>query len=282
VKRIRIPAAAFPLLLQALLLASILSFPRPAVAESPLLFGVIPQKPPVEMHRQWAPFVDRLSKDAGVPIRLKVYDSMSDFERDCEEGRPDLIYSHPAMLAAWKMSRGYLPLVRDSRKLSGILFVRKDARIRSAAELADRRIAFVGNRNFCALLVNDALKKQGAPIRFDYEFAGSSRNVLKTVMLGKADAGASLDVDLEREPPEVSDGVRTILKTAPMAPHPISVHPRVPEPVRGRITRAVLAMKGTPEGDALLASIRMGEPVKADYQRDYAALESVTRLPKGR
>lgn len=279
-KRPAIPAV--PFLFLALLLVTLLAAPPRAAAEAPLLFGIIPQKPPVEMHRQWSPFVERLSKEAGVPIRLKVYDNMSDFERDCEEGRPDLIYSHPAMLAAWKMSRGYLPLVRDSRKLSGILFVRKDAPIRNATELADRRIAFVGNRNFCALLVNDAIKKQGTPIRFDYEYAGSSRNVLKTVMLGKADAGASLDVDLEREPPEVSDGVRTILKTAPMAPHPISAHPRVPEAVRGRITQAVLAMKGTPEGDALLASIRMGEPVKADYQRDYAALESVTRHPKGR
>jgi phosphonate transport system substrate-binding protein len=271
------------LLLASLQVPHVAGFPRSAeAAEKPLIFGVIPQMPAVEMHRLWTPFVERISKDAGVPIRVKFYDSMADFERECGNGVPDLIFSHPAMLAEWKASRGYMPLVRDTRPMSGVLFVKKDSKIQKPSDIVDGRIAFVGARNFCALLVTDALRKGEGIIRFDYDYAGSSRNVVKTVLLGKADAGASLDVALDQESPEVVAGLRPILKTQPMAPHPISAHPRVPEDVRRRITEAVLSLKGKADGDPLLARVKMPDPVRADYKRDYAALEGLGKPPKGR
>lgn len=99
------------------------------------------------MYTLWAPFVDRLSRDIGIPLRLKVYEKMSDFERDIMQGISDFLFASPFQAVVAHEAQGYAPLVRGSRPVSAKLFVRKDSPIMTAEDLSGKKIAFVGNKN---------------------------------------------------------------------------------------------------------------------------------------
>lgn len=106
-------------------------------------------------------------------------------------------------------------------------------------------------------------------------FAGSSSNVYKTVLLGKAAAGAVLDVDFDAQPDDIRTQLQPLIRTPKMAPHPISAHPRVPKQLQQALTAAVLKLDNTAEGKKALQSVQLGDPVKADYLRDYKQLEKM-------
>lgn len=124
-------------------------------------------------------------------------------------------------------------------------------------------------------MVRQVLSQQDVKLHLKQLFAGSSSNVYKTVLLGKAAAGAVLDVDFDAQPPDVKAQLQVLITTPKMAPHPISAHPRVPRQVQQAVTAAVLKLAATPEGQRLLQPVQLTDPVKAEYFRDYKALEKM-------
>lgn len=134
--------------LSAFLLAFLL-LPVPAGAGQPKIYvlAVVPSAPPVAIHAAWTPFVEALSRESGIGISLKVYEKMSDFETDFEMGVPDLIFASPTQIVLAKRAQGYIPFVRSSKLLAGVLFVRKDSPYQSVKDLEGKEIAFVGQRN---------------------------------------------------------------------------------------------------------------------------------------
>ncbi len=119
------------------------------------------------------------------------------------------------------------------------------------------------------------MSKDKIPLNLKHLYEGSTKNVYKSVALGKAAAGVTLDGDLERESQEVGAQLRVILSTPLMAAHPLSAHPRVPADVRRSVVRAVLNMGRLPDVKDILTPVRLTGPVEADYAVDYRHLESV-------
>jgi len=119
------------------------------------------------------------------------------------------------------------------------------------------------------------MSQQKDTLWFEQEYAGSSGNVLKSVLLGKADAGATFVPELEKEPQEIRNQIRAVLDTPKISPHPLCAHPRVPRPAREAVKKAALAIAATPEGAELFKKLRMPSPVAADYERDYRSLEEI-------
>jgi phosphonate transport system substrate-binding protein len=237
--------------------------------------AVIPSAPPVTLHKQWTPFVELLSRETGLEFRLKLYDKMAEFERDIWSGAPDLIFSSPIQTVVAHKAHGYVPLVRGGRAVGIGLYVRKDSPIRSIDDLAGKKVSFVGNKNLCSVFIRHLLGKNRNKLSFTNEYAGSTRNVIINVLLGKSDAGAVFVPEMEREPEETRSQLREILVTPEIAPHPLSAHPRVPRPAQEAVRKATLAIAATGDGAELLQSIRLGAPVSADYARDYLRLEEI-------
>lgn len=237
------------------------------------VIAVLPQQSPVAMHENWSPFLERLTRETGIIFKLKLYETMAAFEKDALKGIPDLIFSTPPIAVLAHQKEGYKPLVRGSRETSGVLFVAKDSPIQSVKELEGKEISFVGSRNVCSILVRSALDKD-VRIGIKKQYQGSTANVIKSVLIGKAQAGATLDQELAREA-QMFDQVRILLETPKFPPHPISAHPRLPKKVGDRIAAAVIRMHGDEAGKKLLKTVRMSEPVRADYNRDYRRLENI-------
>ncbi len=118
-------------------------------------------------------------------------------------------------------------------------------------------------------------KEQQNKLDFINVYAGSTDNVIKSVLLGKADAGAVFVSDLALEPRDVREQLRVLVETRKVAPHPLCAHPRVPRAVRDAVKRAVLAIAATPEGGELVRKVRLPDPVPADYDKDYRSLEEI-------
>lgn len=238
-------------------------------------FAVLPGAPPVTMHKLWTPIVDRLRQATGLDLRLKLYEGMAEFERDVWAGGPDFMFGSPIQTVVAHQSQGYLPLVRSSKLVNIGLFVRQDSPIRSIDDLIGKKIAFVGNKNICSVFIQHELASHKRKLDFETEYAGSSRNVIINVLLGKSDAGAVFRPELEREPEDTRSQLRQVVTTPDFAPHPLSAHPRVAANVRNAVTRAMLAIGTTPDGAELLKTLRLQDLVAADYERDYRALEAI-------
>jgi phosphonate transport system substrate-binding protein len=119
------------------------------------------------------------------------------------------------------------------------------------------------------------LSRQQCAADFEHQYMGSPANVIKSVLLGKADAGVVFGTELEKEPAEVRQQLRMVLATPKIAPHPLSTHPRVPQAAQDAVTRSILSLASKAGGAQLLRSLRLASPVKADYERDYRTLEEV-------
>jgi len=243
--------------------------------EATYTIAVLPQRPPVTMHAAWRPLLDRLEKDVGVNLRLKLYESMTEFETSVGKGQADFIFTTPPQVVAARKNQGYIPLVRGSRKIAGLLFVRKDSPIQSVSELQGKEIAFIGSWNVCSILVQQVLYKEQAVLKFKQLYTGSMSNVIKHVLIGKAEAGSVLDTEFENMAPEIRDQLRPLLETKKIFPHPLSVHPRVPKPIQEKLAAAVVQLWEDKEGKVLLQAVKITEPARADYQHDYKNLEDI-------
>lgn len=231
--------------------------------------AVVPSQPAMVLHKIWTPFVERLSRDIGAPVELKLYDTMPSFLAECESGKPDFVYISPNLFSLVHKKQKYVPLVRSSIKIRGQIFVRKDSPYQQIRDLKGKTIAFVGPTSVCSVLTQHALAQGQGPIGYNAEFSGSSINVAKSVLLGKVDAGAMLDASLLAELPDRNQ-IRVLLETKQIASHPLAAHPRVPPSTRAAVTRAVLALASSESGRALLGSVKLTAPVRADFSRDYA------------
>lgn len=111
-------------------------------------------------------------------------------------------------------------------------------------------------------------------LTFEKEYTGSTQNVVKSLLLNKADAGVTLNTELNKEPPDVLSQIRILLQTQEIPSHPLSTHPRVPRPVREAVTKAVLSLDKTPAGAALLREVFLASPVTTNYG-DYCGFEEI-------
>ena len=248
-----------------------------ASARSPLKysFAVVPQLAPTELHREWAPVLARLSRDAGMTLELKVIPTIAQFEAAFLKGAPDFAYVNPYHAVMAKQAHGYQPLLRDQQGLTGVLLVRKDSPYTEASQLKEQTLGFPAPNAFGASLYMRALLSEKVKIPFETIYLGTHPNVFRQVLRGGVAAGGSIEDLFNGEMPEIRDQLRIIFKTPEVASHPVVAHPRLPESARRALTQAFLAMAKDPAGQALLKAIRMPDPVPAEYARDYKPLEKL-------
>jgi phosphonate transport system substrate-binding protein len=112
-------------------------------------------------------------------------------------------------------------------------------------------------------------------IKFKQLNSGSSSNVYKYVMIGRTEAGSTLDVNFLEESREVQSRIRIIHEGEKVPSHPISAHPRVDVSARERLIKAIFSISRNNEGREILKNINMPNPVKSDYNLDYLPLENI-------
>lgn len=239
------------------------------------IFAVVPQYNATELHKDWTPVLQRISRDTGLELELRIADSIPKFEAEFLKGMPDFAYMNPYHAVMAKQAHGYVPLVRDSKPLSGILLTRRDSTYQSVRDLNGQAIAFPAPNAFGASLYMRALLSEEVGVKIEPRYVKTHSNVYRHVIRKDAAAGGSVNAAFNDEVPEVREQLRIIYQTPDVAPHPVVGHPRVPDAVRRAFVDAFLAMGKDDAGRALLKEIRTPGPIAANYERDYLPLEKL-------
>lgn len=236
--------------------------------------AVVPQFQAVELSRVWAPILERVGQEAGVALVLKVAKDIPAFEEEVLAGKPDFAYLNPYhQLMAFK-AQGYVPLVRDSKLLTGLLVVRQDDPIKSVKELDGKTLAFPAPNAFGASLMIRAHLAEVDKVNITPVYAKTHSNTYRQTLVGKAAASGGLRATLDKEPPEVRSALRVLIETPGAAPHPVSAHPRVPVKVQQAVKAALMKLARDPGLAEFFKDVPMANPVDADQARDYQVLES--------
>jgi phosphonate transport system substrate-binding protein len=254
-------------------LACLMSAPAWSAGPAVYTVAVVPQFPATEINRVWAPILDRVGQEAGVVLQLKLSRDIPGFEEELLAGKPDFAYMNPYHQVMARKAQGYVPLVRDSTLLTGILVVRQDDPIQSVKELEGRTVAFPAPNAFGASLMIRAHLSLVDKISFTPLYAKTHTNAYRQAIVGKAAAAGGLRATLEKEPPEVRANLRVLLETPGAPPHPLSAHPRVPIKVQQAVRAAMLKLAGDTALREFYQDIPMAQPVAADHARDYQPLE---------
>ena len=239
------------------------------------VLAVVPHQLPMLVYMEWTPLIELLSQRLNAEIELKVYRTIPRFEADLFAGLPDLAFMNPYHEVMAKRRQGYIPLVRGSEPLSGILVVRRDSPIQSVKELNDKTLAFAAPNAFGSSLYMRALLTEQFKIRFTPYYVDAHNEVYRQVIFGEAIAGGGIKHTLEIEPEAVKQQLRVLFETPKTAPHCLSAHPRIPATVRQTVIDAILELDAKKSEGKLLERIQLASPIRADYARDYKPLEAL-------
>ena len=252
------------------LMIILITSPANTAEKATYTLAVIPNLPTMTLHKNWTPFTEQLSRDLGIKLELKLYDKIGSFLDEIQAGKADFIYSAPNMYYLAYLKQKYVPLVRSSTMLRGKVFVRKDSSYNKISDLKGKTIAFVGPKNVCSVITRHSLLTGQGAIDYNAAYSGSTINVAKSVQLGKADAGATLDISMMNDIPDLAHEFRTLLETEKIASHPLAAHPRVPKRLQEAMTAAVLALDTKDSGKKILDTVKLTKPVRAELKRDYS------------
>jgi len=237
-------------------------------------FGVVPQYTVSKIFSSWQPLLETLEKETGHTFKLNVYKSFKDFEAAYQAGEVDFVYFNPYHQVIGRKLQGYMPIIHDGkRKLTGIIVVRKDSQFRRISDLNNATIAFPAPNAFAASLYMRALLVEKERVNITPTYVHSHTNAYRHVVTGKAAAAGGVLRTLKKQPKEIRDELIVIYQTPANSPHPIAAHPRVSKQVREAVTDAILLLKESASGQELLQAIQISSPIRADYKRDYQALE---------
>ena len=236
--------------------------------------AVVPQLPAADLHRAWAPVLDRVGRQVGHCYDLLLTKSIPDFESLFLRGTPDFVFLNPYHQVMAHARQGYKPLVADTTMLTGILVVRQDSKIKSVKDLHGQAVAFPAPNAFAAsLLMRALLAKEGVSIQADY--VKTHNNVYRSVVQGGHASGGGVNNTLEREPEALKQQLRVLYESPGFSPHPLSVHPRVDSGAANSVQSAFLSLKGSEEGSALLNAIQIPRPRVVSQQADYQPLSDL-------
>lgn len=233
--------------------------------------AVVPQLPAADLHRAWAPALDRIGRTTGHCYDLVLTKTIPEFEELFLKGTPDFAFLNPYHQVMAHARQGYRPLVADTTRLTGILVVRKDSKLQSLKDLNGQSIAFPAPNAFAAsLLMRAILARDGVSTQADY--VKTHNNVYRSVVQGGHIAGGGVNNTLEREPEALQQQLRVLYETPGFSPHPLSVHPRVDAAAAGALQKTVLGLQSSEEGRRLLDEIQMPKPRVVSQQADYQPL----------
>jgi phosphonate transport system substrate-binding protein len=236
--------------------------------------AVVPQFRAEEIHRIWAPLLARVAQETGQPLSLVVPANIPAFERSMLAGEPDFVYANPYHAVMGHRAQGYMPLVRDSTLLTGIVVVRADDPIRTVAELDGKTVAFPAPNAFGASLWIRALLAEREKINIQPAYVKTHSNAYRSVLAGLSAAAGGINLTFDQEPPEVRKALRVLMETPGVPPHPFAAHPRVPAATRRLIAETFIGLVADRDMRELMNDIPWVNPVAADYARDYQPLES--------
>jgi phosphonate transport system substrate-binding protein len=256
-----------------------------------LRIGLIPEQNIFRQKDRYEPLADYLSEKIHAKVELVVLSRYGNIIENFVSSDLDGAFfgSFTGALALKKL--GVQPLARPewadgTSTYHGLLFVRRDSGIRTAADMKGKRFAFVDKATTAGWLL---------PLQFfrthgieDYRtwfaetyFAGTHEGAIHDVLEGKADVGAAKNTVFNRlaatDPRLVTELV--VLTRSPEVPaNALCVRPDLDEQLKGALLGALLTMDRDEEGSEILkrfGATRFVATTEDDYTPVFEFAETV-------
>lgn len=258
-----------------LLFSTVITGSAFAEAEKTFSIGIVPQFEIRHLRKIWNPILSELEKSTGYKLVFKGSPTIPDFEKELYGGEFDFAYMNPYHMLLADKAQGYIPLVRDvGRELHGILVVRKNGAIKSIKDLDGKKIAFPAPNALGASMLIRADLRNNFKIDFNPVYVKTHSSVYLNVIVNQASAGGGVQKTLNQQKDNIKSGLKILHRSPKVSPHPLAVHPRIPDDVREKIRSSLLKLGEHSVGKALLAKIPMKKIGSASMQ-DYQPLEKM-------
>ncbi|MHB8836702.1 MAG: phosphate/phosphite/phosphonate ABC transporter substrate-binding protein, partial [Candidatus Methylomirabilia bacterium] len=264
--------------------------PSFAVAQQPLVLGIHPYLSSTEIYTRFSPLADRLAKELGRPVQIRISSDYDTHVTAVGKGEVDIAFVGPAQYVFLTRTFGKIPLLaafetKAGRTFKGVIVVRQDSAIQTLSQLRGKSFAFGPLMSTMSNLVPRAmLLKAGIDLKdlSKAEFLTNQENIALGVLSGNYDAGAIKD-DIFNQ--YTSHGLRALAVSQPMPDHLFVARQGLPDETVNRISASLLALSATGEGREILTSIQKTltalVPVRdADYDPLRTVLDDLARAEK--
>jgi phosphonate transport system substrate-binding protein len=259
--------------------------PAPARKPPPveqLLIGLIPEQNIFKQTERYEPLAEYLYRKTGTKIKLKLLPRYGNIVDNFKSSGLDGAFfgSFTYTLAHAKVGVEVLarPLALDNTSTyHGLIFVRKDSRIRTAGDMKGKRFAFVDKATTAGYLLpleyfhDHGISNYKGYLKEAY-FTGTHEDAIYDVLNRKADIGAAKNTVFQRL---AKDNLRirkelVVLERSPEVPeNALALRKDIDASVRGRLKDALLKMHLDPGGKQLLerfGALRFIETTDEDYR----------------
>ncbi len=245
-----------PLLAFALIACLSLAVAHPARAgqvDAPLTFGVIKARNAVLTAQYWNPILRYVSRQSGVPLKLKLAKSPDEHAAAIRRGELDFIYSN-VQFAPRNNTAGYAVIARQlTGTVRSQIVVPANSPLQSLDQLHGSSIAYSSKEAFAGyLLPMSALQRAGIEVK--PQFAGTLAGAMGQMLSGRVPA-AVVDADIARGYAVRENAVYRVLWSSEEYPGvPVAAHPAVPPEKVAAVRTALLKMADDPQGQEILAA----------------------------
>jgi len=260
---------------------TLLAAGRPAFAEGPAdvySFAIGPTQSPVELAKRWTPIMQYLTEKSGIKLEFKTAKDIPTFQQQMRGAQYDFAFINPFHYLVYNKGSGYTAIAREKDgKLTGIIVVKKDGPIKTAAQLSGQTMAFPAATAIAATwLPIHMLKENGVEVTPQY--VNSMDSVYKSVAKGLFPAGGGEMRTFGTLDPAVKAELQVLWTADPLPPFAFAAHPRVPKDVMDKVQKAMDGMDQNVEGSALLKANNFKGMEVAD-DKDYDAMRKLNIKP---
>jgi phosphonate transport system substrate-binding protein len=236
-------------------------------------FAITPQFQQRKLIATWMPIIQEIEQRTGIHFKLTSMISVPEFEKELAKSTFDFIYCNPYNIIKSVPSPGYIPLVRDSVPMRGILVVRKDSKISQLSDIEGKTVAFPSPNALGASLIVRADLATLYHIYIVPKYVKTHSSVYFHVVNGLTDAGGGVEKTLQEQPSEVRDALKIIYTTREFPSLPVAANPRVPKSDMEKVRKALLDLSKTQEGKEMLSLVPMQQMVPTSLE-DYAPMRA--------
>lgn len=225
-------------------------------AFKPIIFGILPFISAEQLVEQFTPLTQYLSKHLVVPVRIETAPNFVEFARRThEDQRYDILFTAPHFYPQAHSKAGYQLIVSvNSPDMWAVIVVPMKSDIHSLDDLVGKRLATVHPMGLATLLVRKHLLAHGVDPDVDLTMIATPTHdaSLLSSYHGVTDASALMQPPYEVASLQIRNNMRILAKTESTPHIPISVSPRISERCATDISKVLLKMDSTIEGQNVL------------------------------
>ena len=222
-----------------------LAFPLEAHSRQQLTLLIHPYLPPAELFKRFPPLTAYLTNETGKDVIVKISKGYQQHIDAVGKDQMDLAYMGPAAYVEMVEKYGKKPLlacqeINGKPFLHGMIIVKADSAIKTLADLAGKRFAFVDRESTMGYFLPRVMLQE-AGVKMEQlgqaDFLNSHPNVALAVLYGYYDAGAVKD---ETFYAYQGRGLKMLAQSPPIQEHVFLASSRLPAALVATIRQALL------------------------------------------